>query len=406
MDNAQAKLDWLSQVLGVAAGQGPEESGKFSLSGFTDAIANLGDKVVAHFLSAEVEGLKKLGLNTDRLAQDQAAQEKALADAKAITDPDKRAAALERVRQRLSEIKAHANALEAAAREVMGKSKDAPTPAQKSAIYKKALEDRYGLTITVPEGMTNTHFDRVYDMMGTVPKSQAKHDKLKILNYNSSSGSGSYNRGLGRVTMGDFGDASGTEDYVVDGTTHAANSFDVTTLHELGHALDAEQQIMQNHGNKAGCGGWTRQSAASVGTALLAHLKKTVTLSKPIADDALRTAIDQGLTGTQAPKPDDATDEDWQKVIGYVRAHCLTIIAAAKPWWKAPVDVDGTVYVESYSNDWWSYQLASRAGTLVNSYQWRAPGEWFAEVYAISWLKRTKPPAAVDASVAAYMWQD
>ena len=38
--------------------------------------------------------------------------------------------------------------------------------------------------------------------------------------------------------------------------------------------------------------------------------------------------------------------------------------------------------------------MAARAPTKVNNYQWRAPGEWFAEVYAISWLSKKKPPAA------------
>lgn len=43
--------------------------------------------------------------------------------------------------------------------------------------------------------------------------------------------------------------------------------------------------------------------------------------------------------------------------------------------------VKGRVYQESYKDDWWSYDLAAR-GQLIVNYQFRAPGEWFAEAYA------------------------
>ena len=50
---------------------------------------------------------------------------------------------------------------------------------------------------------------------------------------------------------------------------------------------------------------------------------------------------------------------------------------------------DGRVVQQAYATEWWSY--TSRAES-VNSYQFRAPGEWFAELYVayyMDWL--TKP---------------
>jgi len=43
--------------------------------------------------------------------------------------------------------------------------------------------------------------------------------------------------------------------------------------------------------------------------------------------------------------------------------------------------VGSRVYQEAYGNQWWSYEIGAR-GTLVSTYQFRAPGEWFAECYA------------------------
>jgi hypothetical protein len=54
------------------------------------------------------------------------------------------------------------------------------------------------------------------------------------------------------------------------------------------------------------------------------------------------------------------------------------------PWYSASnggVALGGRVFQESYKNDWSSYEQASRA-RKVSQYQFRAPGEWFAEAYA------------------------
>lgn len=55
------------------------------------------------------------------------------------------------------------------------------------------------------------------------------------------------------------------------------------------------------------------------------------------------------------------------------------------PWYKYPNDggvpLGGRIYQEAYTNDWWSYQQDTRT-RKVSIYQFRAPGEWFAEAYA------------------------
>ena len=54
--------------------------------------------------------------------------------------------------------------------------------------------------------------------------------------------------------------------------------------------------------------------------------------------------------------------------------------------------IDGRVYQEGYldGNRWYSYRYAAR-GQGISGYQFRAPGEWFAELYAAYYSKRLQP---------------
>ncbi|MDR7273030.1 hypothetical protein J2X20_005715 [Pelomonas saccharophila] len=50
---------------------------------------------------------------------------------------------------------------------------------------------------------------------------------------------------------------------------------------------------------------------------------------------------------------------------------------------------DSRVYQEAYRGTWVSYDLTAR-GAGISSYQFRAPGEWFAEAYAAFFLQKLK----------------
>ena len=58
--------------------------------------------------------------------------------------------------------------------------------------------------------------------------------------------------------------------------------------------------------------------------------------------------------------------------------------ALSNPWYsedQSGPHVRGRIYQKSYEGYWTSYKLKGKRHR-VSSYQWRAPGEWFAEVYA------------------------
>lgn len=359
-------------------------------------------------LDDKIAELKKLGFGTKGIKAERDDYARAGSKAESETDEGKRTKALADVKQRIDDQVGHADTLLKKFKEVMGDKKGSPSAAQKTEIFKKALESQYGLTVTIPDGMDNTHLDRVYDMFGSVPKGDGNQDKLKKLTYvkTGMSGSGSYNRGSFEVKMGDFGSATGTENYEIDGEVLPANSFDVTTLHEIGHSVDNKHGFMNANGSAAGCGGWEATDPDKVTLAYLPECKKAG-LSDKVTDEMLKTAIHTAVTAGTTNKPDNIEQGDWTKILKFLVDYCLPIRAASKPWFKASkVVVNGKVYQEAYSDGrWYSYSHSAIAATKVNDYQWRAPGEWFAEVYAISWLKKKKPPSGVDAKAAALMWQ-
>jgi len=428
---------WVKAVLGfdveaAAAGQdqakGPAMEGEDQVKGgFFDFVKQKVGEVVGtrpplptdkdlaaklEALDDQIDAVKALGFDTKQMEADRWDCAWAGDKAEKMTAGDERDKALAAVKKRLDDALNHAKALADSAKSVMGDKKGAPTKEQKSQIYEKALKDHYGLKIENPDNMPNTHLDRVFDMFGTVPIGDAKQDKLEKLRYMKDtkdakwSGSGAYNSVELAIKMGDFGDASGMENYEIDGEVLPANSFDVTTLHEIGHAVDTKHGIMaEPKCAKTGCGGWKSESVDSITAVYLVELKKTPGLSKDADEGALSAAIKAALASGDTSKPDTIEQADWEKVVDFLTKKCLPIRAANSPWFAgSQVVVGDRVYQQAYPKAWWSYEYGARASTKVNNYQWRAPGEWFAEIYAISWLKKKKPPSGVDASIAAYMW--
>ena len=365
-------------------------------------------------LNDAISTLGKSGFNTGQMKADALDFAKQAVKAEGETDDKKRAEAIKSIGERIDEGIEHLGALSKSMADVMKKAKGKPDAKQKSEIYKKALEDYYGLTISVQAGMEDsTNFDKVFDMFGTVPKSNTKQDKLKKLTYTTTLSGQDFSGGAyggKEIYMGDFGDATGMEDggvfaYELNGKPASANSFNVTTLHEIGHAVDTKNSIMTAPAQSAGgYGGWSNDGIDKVIAALLVELKKAGPFSDKVTDDLLKTALRAALADGKTNRPNTIGVDDWLKISPFLDSHCIPIRDASSPYAKnSPVAVGDRVYTESQGT-WYSYAASARASTRVNNYQWRSPAEWFAEVYAITWLKKSKPPSAVDAKVAKYCW--
>jgi hypothetical protein len=377
--------------------------------GITSAIADGKLTAALKALADEADALLKLGFDAKQMMADHADMSKQGASAERLTDQAAKTKALDALVKRTNEMVEHAKALSATTKTLMGDKKGSPDAATKSAIYKQTLKDLYGLSIQVPTGMSNTHLDKMFDMLGSVPKDDVKQEKFKTLTYSNAKddkNSGAYYQGGNKIEMGNFGDATGTEEYEIDGEKIPANSFNVTALHEVGHAVDDKHGIMTANGSKTGCGGWKPETIASTAAALLPDLKSSLPQGSKATDKSLTKVMEIALDSGSTTQPKDIDDTDWAEIVKFLVAKCLFIRAKNNPWFKnTQVVVDGRAYQQAYPNEWWSYENGSRTSTKVNAYQWRSPAEWFAEVYAISWLSKKKPPAGVDASVQPYMYQ-
>jgi len=155
--------------------------------------------------------------------------------------------------------------------------------------------------------------------------------------------------------------------------------FSWNTLHEVGHAVDDKLGFMDRRG--AELAGWQKHGADV----------------KPIADlIAAKYEFDPGyvtayMAGNANPENPDAPagveDYEWELRRANARAHVDAIRASAQPWQSAQgakmSELGDRCYHEAYDGgrSWFSYPAAARKKG-VSGYQFRAPGEWFSELYA------------------------
>lgn len=268
--------------------------------------------------------------------------------------------------------------------------------------FKDALKARFGVDVRVKDTAL-VNLAKTYQMLEMVPEDHVGHEKVKDVYFNNDpGGGGAY--GDGTITMENIRDNS-NETYEVDGVKVKANSFNVTMLHEIGHAVDDKYKIMDGLMEAAGYGEWKKETKKSVA----AEMAKAALKAMGNPDDPLKSLVEplllEALGGTAPTKPDSANRDQW-KVLQKFATIADTIRDAKKPWFNATpakIEVDGRVYVESYAGKWHSYKLSERAATRVNDYQWRSPAEWFAEIYGICWLTKKKPPSGAGAAIQQWL---
>jgi hypothetical protein len=244
---------------------------------------------------------------------------------------------------------------------------------------------------------------RIYKLMAEVPAKHTKENpRMKQVTRKPAGGS-SY--GGGTVVLGDALNEGSKRQLVLatelpdvedrckppTGATPPV-FFDWNVQHEIAHALDDKKKFMSSRENDPAYGGWIN------------HGGNVSAVAKAAADALALEDIDASMialyldSGTvPSPEPDG-----WDTVTTWADATRHGQI----PWkagalCKKAIDAGGLIigdriYHEAYANRWVSYQATARAQGITG-YQFRAPGEWFSELYAAYKSGQMKPahPARV-----------
>jgi len=293
-----------------------------------------------------------------------------------------------------------------------------------------ALKVRFNLTDvkTIAQGAANTpdvedaaasgslNMKKVYSLMTAVPESHVKGNpkfaNIKFYKGNPSAGKaaekGSFYQGseslvvlsCGRptdayeTTLGDPAELPAGALLFLHEPNVKPKYFDWTTHHEVAHAVDEKMNFMKQkigdgaYGNWQEHGGDVRPAADAAATEFLGGDKRdqdVLYLAKLLSDEKPNP-----VPPAPSPKP-----PQWDANFVTAQQWCAAVREANDPWDTPAQAVGGRLFHEAYTNDWVSYDAAA-LNTGVTGYQFRAPGEWFSELYAayeLDKLKSTHPAA-------------
>jgi hypothetical protein len=150
-------------------------------------------------------------------------------------------------------------------------------------------------------------------------------------------------------------------------------------LHEIGHGVDDNMSAMDSQGGNA-FADWQYHKLEDVAAEAAKVLNYDETFIKALLTDPNPDGV---------LKPLDATEAQQKAAVAWSKA-----VRVDNNLWEKGADcqkhaVNGRVYHESYPGEWVSYNLEARKQGITG-YQFRAPGEWFAELYAAYYSDKLK----------------
>jgi hypothetical protein len=286
---------------------------------------------------------------------------------------------------------------------------DKSTDLQGAAVAKAAINARYGIKLKEVNLGATKKLPRIYQLLGQVPASHTVHNpKLKDLAYKTvADDAPAYysadEDAIAIINMDENG-AVRSDKLGPDGKPVTVVDFDVTTLHEIGHSVDAKLKYMDKNGSDPKHGAWQGVDFDAV---VEAHGKNGFYAhflggpGRKAKYNELKELLEHCLKSGKLPdKPKDAHAkfgslfDDWDHITTHTSVQaCLAIVVGNDPWREAVATsaaVGQRVYHEAYPGDWVAYDLASRAGK-VSDYQFRHQAEWFAEIYSLYYLGKLAP---------------
>ncbi|MEM9494200.1 MAG: hypothetical protein AAGC55_33955, partial [Myxococcota bacterium] len=182
--------------------------------------------------------------------------------------------------------------------------------------------------------------------------------------------------------------------------------FNATLRHEIGHAVDAQLGIMQSWGRQTPAGGWAKYGSWSEFVDAIISAGGGMSGKGYPDEDLYRRAMiracERGqsfsaaltsLGGTApAADPGGPVSAVWQ-----TDRYREPPGGGSGPWYTNKwVPQGGRNFQSAYGSttSLYSFDAGVRNQRMVTSYQWRAPGEWFAEAYQVYYAEQESDPNA------------
>lgn len=297
----------------------------------------------------------------------------------------------------------------------------------KREVLKEAFEARFGCKLVVANadlthwatmGDKGPNLQRMYETMSLLPPTDTEVNDSLMEYWTSDQGGGSSFNGASKVAKVREGNTKYSWDYrfgdpyevgdeiepnCVPKNTDPVEALDWNTIHEVGHAVDDSQKYMEKNGKNLA--GWEFHFGdfSPVAKAISKHYNY---------DYNYALAYISGNTDPPVPSaPQDVEPETWERNRIQLISHVDDCRNSRNPWMSASgakkliVKDGGTdrIYHEAYDGRWVSYDAAARK-QAITGYQFRAPAEWFSELYAayhcdklgdqhpaVSWLEKISP---------------
>lgn len=278
------------------------------------------------------------------------------------------------------------------------------------ALLQRLAKARFDLEVVADDGPgAQRALKQMCKLMATVPADVVtRNPSLKKVS-RIADGGASYsgntqlvkmNSRPGKTNKADFGPGNGgrlpakREKGFEPANNDPADLFDFNMLHELAHSIDDANNFMPRKERDPEFGGWIAHGGEveSIAAAVCAKTGFDLTAEER------QYVMDRILYGAKAVAP--APPEGDAKALKSFKARKKAVVdwhkdATSKDVWSDEAACgritmpDKRIYHLAYSGKWVSY-LASARARGITGYQFRAPGEWFSELYAAWKLGKLK----------------
>ena len=181
----------------------------------------------------------------------------------------------------------------------------------------------------------------------------------------------------------------------------AVNQFNATLRHEIGHSVDDQLGVMDQMKGQDNCGGWVQYGDydSFVDAIIAAHggLGGHGYTDEDMVEKAMRRAVEKKKSFLDAYGD---VSGDGRPAFGYNKGPAAVVwttnLWSGQPWYDNSWVTTPTKrnFQRAYGDEssLYSFRADIKDSRRVTAYQWRAPAEWFAEVYQVYYAEQETNP--------------